>query len=319
MSSETGSGETAVLPPDDAFALLGHETRIRIIEVLGEVGEPMAFSDIYDEVDLHDTAQFNYHLDRLVGHFVTKTDDGYELQRAGERVVEAILSGAITDDPVLDRTEIDASCPYCGATIEVEYDQEWVSSYCTECEGTYSGADVEEGSQTVEYGYLGRRPLPPAGVRSRSAMEVRQAAHTWNMSERMPAASGVCPRCSARLSESIDVCEDHEASDGLCAACGNRHAVSHAARCTNCIFSQGGAFVLALLSDTDLISFLTEHGINPIAPPEADPGIFANAVMDYEEDVLETEPFRARFTFVIEGETLELTVDDSFEVVETSR
>ncbi len=46
------------------------------------------------------------------------------LGRAGERIVEAVLSGAVTDDPVLSRTEIDQSCPYCGAPVEVEYGQE---------------------------------------------------------------------------------------------------------------------------------------------------------------------------------------------------
>jgi hypothetical protein len=35
-----------------------------------------------------------------VGHYVEKTDEGYERRRPGERVVEALPSGAVIETPV---------------------------------------------------------------------------------------------------------------------------------------------------------------------------------------------------------------------------
>jgi hypothetical protein len=320
MSSDTSSGDATVLGPDSAFGVLGHELRIEIVKRLGRADDPLAFSELYDEVDVRDSAQFNYHLDKLVGHFVAKTDDGYELRRAGERIVEAVLSGAVTDDPVLSRTEIDQSCPYCGAPVEVEYGQEQLASYCTSCDGSYGPPDSGsvDGPRRTD-GYLGYEPLPPAGLRDRSPTEVRRTAHTWNVSERLPAAEGVCPRCSAPLAESVEVCDDHDHEAGLCEDCGHRHAVRHTASCTNCIFSQAGAAVLALLSNTDLLSFLTDHGVNPVAPTAESAPQFTEVVMDYEETVVDTAPLDARLTFTLDGGRLTLTVDEDLSVVEATR
>lgn len=310
-----------MLDPDRAFAVLGHEVRTEILQTLAEEDEPLTFSDLYDHigVDLNDSSRFNYHLSELVGHFVAKTTAGYELRPAGERVVEAILSGAITAAPTLDRTAIDYPCPRCGAPTEIEYTEEKVVQYCTGCSGIYGGtADPADGFRSEE-GYLGYRPLPPAGLNSRTPLEVQEVAHTWNAAERLTAASGVCPRCSATCTESVDVCENHDDGVGLCETCGQRHAIQHVAECTNCVFSQRGSFVLALLSNTTLLSFLTDHGINPIAPSTAVATAFDEVTMDYEETLISTDPFGARFVFAAEDDRLALTVDDEFNVTEATR
>ena len=104
MTDEVSAEGGEPLAPDESFALLGNETRVRILVALADADDALHFSTLHDRVDLRDSEQFNYHLDRLVGHFVDRTDDGYELRQAGSRVVEAILSGAVTEDPVLERT-----------------------------------------------------------------------------------------------------------------------------------------------------------------------------------------------------------------------
>jgi hypothetical protein len=95
----SGDGDSERLSPDDAFATLGNETRLGILQTLGRAGEDLSFSVLRDRVGVEDSGQFNYHLEQLVGHFVRKTEDGYQLRRAGRRVVEAVLSGAVTDAP----------------------------------------------------------------------------------------------------------------------------------------------------------------------------------------------------------------------------
>lgn len=51
------------------------------------------FSELYECADIRDPEQFNYHLDKLIGQFVTKTENsGYELTEAGRRIEGATWS-----------------------------------------------------------------------------------------------------------------------------------------------------------------------------------------------------------------------------------
>jgi hypothetical protein len=303
--------------PDEAFATLGSETRLSILQALGAADRPLAFSTLFDRVDVDDSGRFNYHLGRLVGHFVGKTDAGYELTQAGRRVIEAVLSGAVTDAPVVERTRLDQPCHYCGAPIEVSYRQDRVLKYCTDCPGRNRAPSGVPDAPAE--GYLGSLPLPPAGVQGRTPSEVYEAAWTWANLEFLAEAAGVCSRCSAALSESVTVCEDHTDVDDVCAACGNRHAVEFYADCPNCINDLRGPFVLKLVSHTELLGFLTDHDLNPVAPSRENIAAVDAVHMDYEEEVCSRAPFEARFTFSADGDTLSLTVDDDLQVVDVER
>jgi hypothetical protein len=314
--ADDGDAEAA-LSPDDAFALLGNGTRIAILRILGEAARPLSFSDLHDRVEMRDSGQFNYHLEKLVGHFVAKGEDGYSLRRTGRRVVEAVFSGAVTETPSLTRTAVDETCNRCGAPIEITWDSGSVRMYCTACAGTYGRVHDQHPAARAERGYLGRLPLPPAGVRNRTPDEVLQAAWTWGKLEIYAMATGICPRCSATVETTTLVCDDHDASDGLCPACESVFAVATNIACTNCIFEGGGAAALGLLSETELLTFLTEHGLNPIAPDSirALNGVHS----DYDEEILQHDPLRARFTFRIGDDWLSLTVDEALTVVDSER
>jgi len=297
----------ATLPPDEAFAVLGNETRMGILRALGDADGPLSFSELRDRVGTRDSGRFNYHLERLAGHFVRKTGDGYALGRPGRRVIEAVLSGALTDDPAFDRTRVDESCEYCGASIEIRWHEGSVELYCTECAGRYAGRRRDPGGETeATEGYLGQLPFPPAGLRERTPGEVLRAAWTWGNLEILAMAAGICPRCSATVEYDISLCEDHDAADGACEACGDRYAAGVGVECTNCVFESGGVFVIVLLDHPALLSFLLDHDINPVSPES----IRRNDAVhgDYEEEILATDPFEARFTFEVDGDTLALTV-----------
>ena len=98
----------------------------------------VSFSELYDRVEYDTTANSSYHLDKLEGHFVRKTDDGYVLRRGGRNIVQAIIAGTGLEDPTFEPTEIDASCEVCGAPTAITYEQERVYQICTECEGRSS-------------------------------------------------------------------------------------------------------------------------------------------------------------------------------------
>jgi len=271
---------------------------------------------------MRDSGQFNYHLDKVEGHFVSKTDDGYELRPAGRRVIGTVLSGAVTEDPVVEPTPIDEPCPICGAPSMVAFYQERLDHYCTECAGYYGtktpltaeATDEKSSGETPEYGYIGSVPFPPAGLQERSPEDMFQAACAWFNLEVFAVANRVCPRCSAPLSESLSVCESHESTEGVCEECHSRYAVLVNFHCTNCLYEQSGAFGLALMATTDVLEFLLAHGINPVSPDSQ--AAYYAALMDYDEEVISIDPFEARFTFSLDDDTLTLAVDDDFDVVE---
>lgn len=290
--------------PEAAFAALGDETRLAVLRTLGEADGPLAFTELRRHVGYETAGNFSYHLDQLSGHFIRKSEDGYRLARPGQRIVEAVLSGAVTETPSFERTSIDRDCPYCGSGVELSYAQERVRAYCTECAGVYSGSDGTDGAPP---GLLGQLPLPPAGVQARSVHDIERAAWTWGIRDMMALANAVCPRCSANLEQAPEWCEDHDASDGLCPDCQNRHAVQLRSRCENCIFAHEGAFVLKFMTNTVFLSFITDHGLNPVT----DHWEFG---WEYAETVTSTDPFDARFEFEIEGDVLILAVDDTLAV-----
>lgn len=318
MTADGTPAEPTMLSPDEAFSVLGDETRMEIVQTLGEAGKAVPFTELRDRVGLRQGSQFNYHLDKLASHFVEKTEDGYDLTQKGRRVVEAVLSGAVTEAPVLDPTELDQACYHCGAAVEVGYLQERVGLYCTECDGNYGDtADRDEVVADPASGLLGYLRLPPAGVQGRSAEEVLAAAFTWGDLQFLARGSGICPRCSAALGESVEVCTDHDASNGVCGECHNRYAVQHHAHCTNCTYETAGLFMLSLLATTELLAFLTTRGLNPVS---AGSELEVYAVTgDYEEEVVSPDPFKARFTFTADSDSITLTVNDDLEVVKTTQ
>jgi DNA-binding transcriptional ArsR family regulator len=83
--------EIESLPPDRALSLLSNETRIEILRVLAVAEEEtVPFSTLRKRVGTDDSGQFNYHLNRLTGHYVQRTTDGYALCQAGIDALEAI-------------------------------------------------------------------------------------------------------------------------------------------------------------------------------------------------------------------------------------
>lgn len=316
MTDHVESRRSTTLSPDEAFSALGDEARLDILKTLGEADGPLTHSELFDRVEYDDASNFDYHLRKVVGHFVRKTDRGYDLRDAGRRVVEAVLSGAITDTPVVEPTRVDRRCPFCAAPIEVGFQDARVELSCTECSG-YQRFAGSGGRRFTEYGTLGFFYFPPAGLRGRSAAEVLDAAWTWRHVDFLADSSGVCSRCSAALDHSVTVCEDHDSTEGNCDRCGRRNAVLFEGHCTNCNYEFDAIAPGCLLSTTELLAFLTAHGINPVAPDTLDAAL--ETLGGYDEEVVSTDPFEARFTFAVDKDALTLTVDDALEVVDVRR
>ncbi|GAB7009555.1 DUF7351 domain-containing protein [Halorubrum trueperi] len=304
------------LSPDDAFAVLGNEVRVRILRTLGDAAEPLAFSELYDRLPIDDTSRFNYHLGELRGHFVRKGDSGYALDHPGRRVVEAIRSGAVTDDPDLERTSIDDRCPTCDERLEIRWHDGSVEVFCSRCESRWerssSRVDTAEGPES---GYLGRLPFPPAGIRDREAEEVFRAAHAWTIVELLAVGAGICPRCAATVETELDACSDHE-DDGICSNCRSSFAVVLTASCTNCLYHVGSAAALGLLSSPALLGFMLDHDVDPLSPRSV--CRLDRFFSGYDETIRSLDPLRVVLTLSLDGDELTLHVDENGDLVDVS-
>ena len=115
----------------------------------------------------------------------------------------------------------------------------------------------------------------------------------------------------------MSACEDHDDTNGTCDRCGRHYAGHRHIRCTNCIYEAQGLVSGRLLPNTDLLAFLTGRGINPVAPESFDRTLAV--LVNYEEEVLSTDPFRARYTYTVDDDSLALTVDDALDVIDVAR
>lgn len=315
MAPRDDRDDTPELTPDEAFVALGDEARVKALQVLGRAESPLSFSDLRERVGMEDPGQFNYHLNKLKGHFVRKFGDKYALRESGSRVVQAVLSGTVTGGGTLEPTRLEAPCPYCGAPIQIRFAEERVLAQCTDCPGTYAGSETDARFlETAPHGTIGFFLLPPAGLDDRTHLEILDRAVQWTFHEILQLATGICPRCSSRIEQLPNVCEDHDVPSGVCDGCLMRHAVRVDYECLNCTKVEERIPVgLHLHATPALQSFATAHGFDLARPTWED----TRFVLGYGETLEHTDPFRARLTYDTDGHRIELTVDETLDVIET--
>ncbi|NLV08700.1 helix-turn-helix domain-containing protein [Halomicrobium mukohataei] len=276
------------LAPADAFAIVGEETRLSILEALWRLDEPAAFSEIRAEVGMTDSAQFNYHLGKLTDQFVRKTDDGYELRTAGERIVQAIFAGSFTQHPERE-IEIDDPCVRCGATLSANYVDEQLSITCPSC-----------GHGHGEY------PFPPGGLHDRTDAEILSAFDQRVRHLHCLAKDGVCPECNGRMATTIGRGED----------CCLGVSVRATHRCRQCAHELCSAVGLGLLDQSPVVSFYEDHGVDLAQTPY---WRLDWCVDDHPVTVVDDDPWRLRVDVTRDGDRLAVVVDGALEIVETRR
>ena len=102
MVEEPSARKRVATDAESAFMTLSHDLRLEILLALWEApGFSLSFSELRRAVGVRDSGSFTYHLSQLEGHFVAKTDDGYELQYPGHRVLDAIQSGVFHEQTAI--------------------------------------------------------------------------------------------------------------------------------------------------------------------------------------------------------------------------
>ncbi|MFC4357255.1 winged helix-turn-helix domain-containing protein [Halobium salinum] len=292
-SDSVAPPKSAGLAPSEAFALLGNETRIEILQALLDAGGdegPVPFSELYDRVSVDDSAHFNYHLKKLTDHFVRRTDEGYEFQYPGWKVVRSVFAGTFNEVAQLDPFPTEGSCFDCGGDLEAWYLDEHLTIACADCDTPH-----------VSY------PFPPGGLDDRTPEELLQAFHHHVRHHYCLAADGVCPECMGKMETTITNCPE-------CDLPGLDVQVSHVCqRCNNRLHSAVG---LNLLDNADVMTFHAERGVDLSTQPF---WTFDWCVSDERTTVLEANPMEVRLDIPCDGDTLSVRLDESLTVLEVER
>ncbi|WP_439026599.1 winged helix-turn-helix domain-containing protein [Haloarchaeobius sp. DT45] len=290
------------LPPEEAFALISHETRFRILEALNEADEPLAFARLRERVGMRDTGQFNYHLGKLTDRFVRKRADeedetgGYQLTTAGERVVGGVLSGGLTKTMDAETVPVGSGCLFCGEEMELAFEVDRIRVDCPECGEQFTNIEV------------------PAGVmEGRSREEAPAVVDRWLKRHIHISEFGFCATCDGPLSRRLLASTDPDPPDWLTDEDGWEVAVrNECGRCGKQMHSDLGA---ALLAHPAIVAFLHEHDVDVRKKPLWDHDWLATKTAT----IVAEDPLRAELSFSLDEDRLVLTVDRDLTIVEERR
>lgn len=282
------------LPPDEAFELLAHELRFRILETLNDADGPLAFSDLRERAGVDDPGQFNYHLGKLAGRFVSSDDDGYDLAAPGWRVVGAVLSGGYTK--ALDAEPIDtgAACLSCGSEMELRFRGDKIDIRCRECEETYTDTPIPAGI------FEGVAPEDAAAVVDR-----------WLKRLHATADYGFCPNCEGELDRALLLPDDEGAPADLDA---DDEPLAHY-DCTRCGFGWYSSLPFAVVLHPAVVGLYHDHGIDVRTTPFWDlDGLEVDAATVGSRD-----PLRVDVTVPLGDEVRVFTFDRDLDLVDERR
>lgn len=282
---------------EDAFALVGDEIRAEIIRTLGdarveELSRPvLSFSELRSRADVDaDSSRFNYHLQKLVGHFVERTDEGYRMRPEGRELYQTLRAGTFDRRASPSSVEVGLDCYYCGAAVEATFEDGIATVRCPDCEYLYDTAAT-----------------PPAVSDGESALA---AVSEFNHHEHLAFARGVCSNCA----NALDTRFVEPSAVPFPGA--DRHEVYVYRSCGHCGDQRFLSVGEALLADTGLVSFCHERGLDVLSTPLWE---LEFAATDRSVTVRSTDPWEVALRVSLEGDTLELVVDGELTVVERNR
>ena len=274
--------------PDEAFWLLGEETRLGILRAVWEAdGESVSFTEIRSGVGNPDSGAFNYHLDKLRGVFLEQSEDGYALSQAGREVVRAVMAGGLTDQPQLSADAIEGTCVHCGGGLVAEYDRYGVVR-CDDC------------GEVVMW-----NEFPPAGLAGRSVAAFAEAFDRWTQHRFRLAMDHVCPNCASGMA--VERVSDADGGDGT--------SIAGVFRCDTCKYEARVPLFGFALGHPAVIAFFYEAGIDVTAMPYWRVRELAEA---FDAEVVSEDPWQAVVAVAHDGRELVVRVDEAFDVIDVS-
>jgi hypothetical protein len=316
---QTTTVDEGGMTPEEAFTILGDETRLNILRALWTAGalheyddiddsaSTLSFSELRRRVGVDDNGRFNYHLSKLVPHFVRKTDDGYRLSGGGKRLARTVVAVAGEHD-VGVLGEVETTCPVCRAPITATYEDQWLRFSCTECDGLFGDA--------APRGTLLNAPFPSPGLADRTPDEMLGAELYRCTSDLTDMMQGVCPECASPVRGTLSVCDEHDATpDRPCRACGTPFVAWGDLRCGTCRFAKRLPVELCVMALAPVVGFMYANGTNVLAPSLDE--LFETIQTQVTTTVTEN-PHGVTVTIDTGDDTLRVSLDEHLTAVDVS-
>ncbi len=288
-SEDSGTGGSGTRDRlTDVVELVNHETRAAILVALADRHREaprhpaLRFSELRERVGHDDPGNFNYHLQRLTGELVERTDDGYELSEVGHRFVGTLLSGKYDPDVELAVPDVEFECLVCGGVAAVAYAD---GTFRVECEGDHSL----------------RVDVSPSVVTDRSVETAVNVALAKGQFETRLTIEGFCPLCGGRTSGGLET-SDFEHADALYAAV--------CERCGVWVQNTAGGCVL---DHPAVVSLCYDHGLDVREDAHE---VLTDHVGPAE--VREEDPLRVEVVVSVGDDAVVLELDETAEVVDVT-
>jgi len=298
MTTDESDFETTDSGSESLFSLVGNEIRAAIIRVFGDArleqrSRPtLSFSEMRSAIDQDPhSSQFNYHLQKLVGNFLEKTESGYRMRPEGHALYKRIAAGTFGPREAPSPLDAGFECHHCETDVEARFEDGLVRIKCPGCDYLYEIAFIPPGSVATEEGLLEQVAM--------------YAKH-----EHLAVARGLCPTCGSSLTSEF---VDPEATpfEG-----GHRDKIAVYRSCTYCTEERYLSVGEILLADTEVIAFCQMNGDNVIEQPlwEVD-----FAATDRYVTVEGTDPWRVALKIRYDDTKLRLVIDEDLQIVNRTR
>ncbi|WP_266083184.1 winged helix-turn-helix domain-containing protein [Haladaptatus caseinilyticus] len=291
------------IEPEEAFAALSDETRLKILQVLWKSDiQTIPFSELRRTVGMRDPGQFNYHLDKLIGQFVIKTDGGYRLTQAGKHVNGAIASGMYTADGTLDPIVLNHSCQNSGDPLMLRYENETVRIGCDSCSPCPAGWEA---------------PIPPSVFAGYDRNEIPETVSQYFRTKVQQVTNGFCPFCNGHMKPTVELVDtmDGDQSSEIKFENSNNQSLDPVVLfdCQHCSTeSQVALYHALLLAEPGVASFHYENGIV----------VQERFIWELSElspvkiDIESRNPIQLDVTYRAGDSTLSVVVDEAFDIIE---
>ena len=289
--------------PDDSFAALSDPVRVETLRVLAEQhrntpDDPvLAFSTLRRRVGVDDSGRFLYHLKKLLGTFVAKTDDGYRLTEAGHAVTAAIVAGTYTRRETLAPTDLDSVCPLCGEQAVGRYTDGSLRVTCRADHPLFVWS------------------LPPNAAAGSTVTDLVDLARLDLSHTVESMLAGSCPVCWSPTTTRLDGLDDSDTAN-------TDTPLGFTATCDVCGVRVVGPAGFALLGHPAVDAFYHRHGSSPREQYLWElPFVQRDAAVELSaregDDEKRDGAARVRFSLELDDETLDVFLDERAHVTST--
>ena len=292
----TGGGDEQPTP-EEAFDVLAHELRFEILHELNAASDPVPFSALHDAVDVQDSGQFNYHLSKVVGPFVRKSDEGYRLSTAGKRAVGTVFAGEFSGEPLREVAPVpmEGSCHNCNTGLEAVFGESSVRVHCPSCGAVFTEPEI-----------------PPGALSGRDREQLPQVINRWVRRWLTSVDLGLCEYCDGRTTTTV--CRPREAAAPPWFDADSDREVIVVYECKRCGHWTHSVISFAALVRPPLVSFYHDHGINLRERP-----LWALDLIERSQtSVAQETPLRVELSVTLDDETRAFVFDREMTLIDES-